>query len=132
VKIQRDSRPADLDVIQATQLGRVTTLVVECVVGDRTYRSAGSSVCDQHDVPDDDLGFRLALGRAVVDLGREIKHEAWGDVTRTPAPVDDGFYSLETILGGLRENRRATLVRLSRDRSVSKKLRRAAKKELAR
>lgn len=60
-----------------TQVGRATIVTVKLMVNDREYESAGGSVCDQHDDIDPDLGIRLALGRALVDLGRDVKHEAW-------------------------------------------------------
>lgn len=149
--------PALLFVQDATQIGGVTTCVVSCQVNRplgedgtaeaREYVAAGASVCDQRDEPDPYLGLRLALGRAVKDLGAQIKRDAWREVQRHPKPeaaaasagrvtvgvdVDvRGLDELRGVLDELRTSRRALLYRVAYDApSFSKKLRRAALKEM--
>jgi hypothetical protein len=147
--------PALIQIQDATRVGGVTTVVVSCQVNRpvdadgtaeaREYVAAGASVCDQRDARDPHLGLRLALGRAVKDLGAQIKRDAWRDVQRhprEPAPAAGtatvrvgvevvGLDGLREVLDELKTSRTALLYRVAYgDPGLSKKTRRAARREL--
>lgn len=84
-----ENRDPQLRIDRITQVrGRVTTVVVSADLEGRMYRGFGAAVCDQRDTPSPETGVLLATGRAVTDLGRQIRKDGWSRVERHPA--EDG------------------------------------------
>lgn len=46
----------------------------------RPYYGVGSARLNEEDKYDEKIGLKLAIGRAIKDLGREIEREGWAEV----------------------------------------------------
>lgn len=46
----------------------------------RPYYGVGSARLNEEDKYDETIGLKLAVGRAIKDLGREIEREGWAEV----------------------------------------------------
>jgi hypothetical protein len=70
-----------LRVTQLIETGNVIAVEVEATLPDwEVYTSAGTAVCDPKDKFNPEVGLKLALGRAIRQIGRDILHEGQASV----------------------------------------------------
>lgn len=74
--------------VSAAQVRKVTIVRAEARVpislgeldAEVPFLAEGTATCDEYDEPSAAIGFELALGRALTDLGRQMKRRAWDQV----------------------------------------------------
>lgn len=59
---------------------KATVIVATARVGTETFVEAGAAVKDEHDEYQKEVGAKLALGRALRDLGRQLTRSAMREV----------------------------------------------------
>lgn len=85
--------------VGSVEFGYITTgeRVVSVVAVLDKWRGYGTAIRDEHDQWNPEIGFGLATGRALCDLGAALKREAWEQV-----PQRRDMAELERIIADLK------------------------------